>query len=113
MRCKYCDYECPEKDWTGDDRVCGFNENGIFMHRNWRCAILDDLRLKADDWVFIHNHYDEHISVIPMPTNYIDYGDFVIVTWYKSRGRTEGVYISKDGIIKHADISIANIVKIM
>jgi hypothetical protein len=80
-------FQCPRckkrgKVWEGDDPVCGFDEQGNFLSRNWNCATLNALRERCKiSWCD-----DYSIGVTSKP----DCG-FLILKWYKSRGRTDSL----------------------
>jgi hypothetical protein len=97
MLCKLC--STTPKDWQGSDRKCAFY-TGIFIKENWNCETMNRLRgLKelGDEQgqsgpMLTYNNGDQRMLVIP--SNWIDDSeehlcDFVIIGWYKSRGRTE------------------------
>lgn len=80
--------QCRTKDWDGDDPKCGFPE-GDFTRDNWRCATLNVLRRLAEPGAVYSE--DQYASVISDGD-----GGHVLITWYKSRGRTEGAYLVTD-----------------
>lgn len=88
-------YQCPRcekrgKTWQGDDPKCGFGENGKFIDSNWNCATLNALRdLESCDYGRVRAD-EENMKVIPVTS--VDFSDnkvaiFLILCWYKSRGR--------------------------
>lgn len=96
-----CD-RCVErgKTWSGGDPVCGFTSSGEFRPDNWNCATLNALReLTADPreggGIGVHLwHEDTNVAVLPMPERSDGrWGGFMLVGWYKSRGRTAEVYV--------------------
>lgn len=76
------------KDWTGTDPVCAFL-TGTFNPNNFACATMAALRFSepkhyAQRYVIFCS--DEQKSrTIPDPYT----GGFIILGWYKNRGRTE------------------------
>lgn len=94
--CKEC--ELRGKTWNGDDPQCGFVD-GIFTKDNWMCATLMGLRLIAEDNNCIHRAEDDNLGVIPVNCYINDksYVGFVVLLWYKSRGRTTNAYFMKEG----------------
>jgi hypothetical protein len=79
-------YACPRciargKTWQGDDPSCGFDPSGVFTADNWNCATLDSLR----DLEVAEECYDSDQRLRVVPLN----GKFIILGWYKARGRVE------------------------
>ena len=67
--------------WDGDPPKCAFR-SGAFNSDNWNCASLVDVRLSRQANSFWND--DQNLAVYPF-----DCGRFLILGWYKSRGRTE------------------------
>ena len=89
------------KTWSGDEPKCAFRD-GIFTTDNWNCATANALReiVPADNW---NNNDDQHACLITGSESL-----HVLLTWYKSRGRTEGAWmIECDGKIKPLTIEEA------
>ena len=86
MICK----ECQErgKNWKGSDPNCAF-KNSIFDTDNWNCATMNKLRDLCEDKALWNN--DQNAAIITG----VDC-DFIVITWYKRRGRTEGAYMLND-----------------
>ncbi len=93
------------KDWNGDDPKCGFDAEGNFLAHNWNCATLGGLRdlAEADGAVRLW-HNDSNMAILPGPeeAQMLDGAQeagyphgrgscFVVIKWYKHRGRTESV----------------------
>ncbi len=83
MICKAC--QARGKTWQGDDPKCAF-ESGAFSSDNWNCATMGKLRsiLEYDaEW-----YEDMHI----VTARVLDDGKanigWIVLSWYKSRGRT-------------------------
>lgn len=81
--------ECPMceahgKTWNGDDRKCAF-KGGVFTSDNWKCATVSVLRRLAEENAIRTN--DQWCGTIPFEDK------FIIVGWYKSRGRTEAIWV--------------------
>jgi hypothetical protein len=80
-------YKCPrcstaKKDWSGDDRKCGFSEKGNFLEDNWMCATLIALREMGEEgrvWCD-----EQNMTIIARDD--VGHG---ILSWYKSRGATD------------------------
>jgi hypothetical protein len=68
------------KTWQGDGPVCAF-PNGRFVTRNWMCATMGALRDVAAESAAYSD--DQYAALLPWD------GSFVLLGWYKSRGRTE------------------------
>lgn len=72
------------KTWNGDDPVCGFDHSGKFNPENWNCSTLNQLRSIAwDNGLVSSSEDDNNVAIF----NYNGY--FLILGWYKNRGRTE------------------------
>lgn len=93
MSCKLCQKR--GKTWKGDDPKCAF-ENGKFSSDNWACATMDELRgisMQLD----LHYRDDDgagSFGAVPVVTD--DDTGFVVMTWYKNRGRTSQAYVIWD-----------------
>lgn len=77
--------ECKKrgKTWKGEDPTCAF-ESGIFSSENWNCATMNKLRHIVDEKEFEkHNNMDCYLAVIPLEES-----GWIILSWYKRRGRT-------------------------
>ena len=80
--------ECEErgKTWDGDDPVCSFDENGNFKD-NWNCATLNkirDIMIQEDN---VHYSFNEKLGVLTYG------GLFLVLGWYKNRGRVDSFMI--------------------
>lgn len=85
------------KDWAGDDPVCFFAD----AERNWNCATINALR----DIVYdgqqrmpdgVDYRYCEDQKYATVRVDDIDGLDGALtmwVTWYKNRGKTDGVWL--------------------
>jgi hypothetical protein len=68
------------KTWKGSDPRCAF-PNGRFVSDNWNCATMEELRNLADTGaVYSGDHY---AAILPWD------GCFIVLGWYKQRGRTD------------------------
>jgi hypothetical protein len=74
------------KTWTGDDPKCGFPNDESFDSGNWNCATLNSLRSIAEKLGNIK--YMEDISLAVIPVYGDEYTGWIVLSWYKSRGRT-------------------------
>ena len=89
--CKKC--EDRAKTWNGSAPNCAFDERGVFSSDNWNCATMNELRKIAEEreqW-----NEDQYIAAIPI----IGEGTFVVLSWYKHRGRTEGAWFVDGGVM--------------
>lgn len=96
-KCKRCGRE---KTWNGDDILCPF-QNGEIFGDNWCCGQLAKIRLIIENATDkgdgrIHYQYCEgqqystiNVSDISLDEN----AESLYVTWYKSRGRIEGMWL--------------------
>ena len=76
------------KTWDGDDPVCAFRGGRPFDAANWMCATMIAIRehMGVRDAVVVDDG-DQHCAVTPWR------GCFVMVGWYKRRGRTEAAVL--------------------
>lgn len=90
------------KTWQGGDPVCGFDEAGNFLDSNFLCATLGALRDFAADSTTATWHEDSWMAILCGPEQcqmldkdtYPNAGRgpaYVVMRWYKHRGRTEDV----------------------
>ena len=98
MACDAC--KARGKTWPGDDPKCGL-PNGTFSADNWNCASLNALR----DVVYegqqtmpsgVDYRYCDDQKYATVQVDQIEGvgGALALwVTWYKSRGRTEGAWL--------------------
>ncbi len=85
--CKAC--QDRGKNWNGSDPRCAFSD-GVFNTDNWNCATMNALRdICGKNYLCSE---DQYASII---YSGIDC-HFIVLTWYKHRGRTEGAYILSD-----------------
>lgn len=81
------------KTWTGADPQCGFRPNGRFISDNWNCATLNALRELGEKQELYGN--EDNAAIFPRPDGE---AGFVVLCWYKSRGRTEQAFLlTSDG----------------
>jgi hypothetical protein len=73
------------KTWNGGDPKCAF-ESGVFDTDNWMCATMNALRDKAEDNRVYNN--DQSGALLPDGE-----GSYIVLSWYKNRGRTEGAWV--------------------
>lgn len=89
VMCKRCDERI--KNWNGDDPKCAFDARGVFISDNFMCATMEQLRIKAYD-NYVYND-DQKCCALPIE----DDGSFVVLSWYKNRGNTEGAWYVSEG----------------
>jgi len=77
-RCKRCQERGPTGE--GSPPQCAF-VGGVFSKDNWNCATMNALRDVAESNAVWSE--DQWVGVVPCE------GSFVILTWYKRRGRTD------------------------
>ena len=83
--CKEC--EIRGKTWEGSDPTCAFNTD-VFNSENWNCATMNKLRSICYDKGFYNrdDNASASIGVLTIPESDDAYG-YLIMTWYKSRGK--------------------------
>src|SRR5262245_61706756 len=69
------------KPWEGSDPQCAFPTGDGFTSKNWNCGTMNALRGLVEDKAT----WSEDYSAALLP----DDGDFLLLVWYKRRGRTE------------------------
>ncbi len=104
MSCKKCQVKV--KDWKGEDANCAFNDRE-FDTDNWNCDTCNDIREICSDWNQefpdgVQYRYCDDQKYATMDINEIELDDECIgmtlwVSWYKSRGRTEEMWILEVG----------------
>ena len=103
-----------KRDWRGADPVCAFDESGKFREWNWNCILMSKVRSLMGHWAkpgSTSGHYwfddDQNYGVLYIPS-WIDrkqvdsylMGAFVLLDWYKSRGRTDSFRILQRDIVR-------------
>lgn len=79
------------RTWPGSEPRCGFDEAGGFASDNWNCATLNVLRELGD----LTECYGEDNRACLVPD---DMGDFIVLRWYKRRGKVDcAVLLGLDG----------------
>jgi len=77
------------KTWDGADPTCGFNADGSWNPDNWNCATMNELRnAVAVDAEWNDDQYCGRLA-LREGDDRLPCGAFLILGWYKSRGRTE------------------------
>lgn len=102
--CKKCGHK---KTWNGDDISCPFQTDSEFGD-NWNCGIIGEIRdiceaaMNGEDHR-LHYQYCEDQKYVVINTDCIQWDDYsdnpeplglcLWVTWYKSRGRTDQMWL--------------------
>lgn len=80
------------KNWEGGDRKCAFL-SGVFDKDNWNCETLGQLLQlstlgdeQGTHGPMVTYSGDRRAMVIPI-SDESDYGDFIVLSWYKERGQ--------------------------
>ncbi|QHZ58652.1 hypothetical protein M655_025120 [Brevibacillus sp. NSP2.1] len=93
MPCKLCIER--GKPWKGDDPRCAF-ENGTFSPDNWNCATMIALREISREIGTNYRDDNAVASIGTVPFEGGDYSGYIVMTWYKDRGRTSNAFIAWD-----------------
>lgn len=93
--CKACRERV--KNWQGGDPVCAFR-NGRFNAENWNCAtanLIRDLVYEGESHEAVDYRYceDQKYATVKIDGNPVVNSLALWVTWYKSRGRTEAMWL--------------------
>jgi len=88
------------KTWRGDDPTCSFPDGGEFDPEGWNCATANRLRdISGQDEPHPSSDYryceDQNYTTIKIDGIDLPSGNAYALwmTWYKHRGRTEGMWI--------------------
>lgn len=96
MTCKMCRER--GKTWQGDDPQCAFNGE-YFNTVNWNCATMNALRERAEEIGTARRDDNAAASIGYVPFENGDDelgGGYVVMTWYKNRGRTGFAQVMSD-----------------
>lgn len=91
MPCKMCK-ERGKPPWFGDDPRCAF-ESGVFNTDNWNCATMNALRDLAEKLGTTYRDDLAAGSIGYVPFENEDYSGYIVMTWYKNRGRTDNAVV--------------------
>jgi hypothetical protein len=81
-------------------RKCAFDENGVFKSENWNCATMIELRKDiGDDWAFSKKQGYVYGDDQSCYVKHVKDGIFLILGWYKNRGRTEYAGLFCDSMV--------------
>jgi len=100
MSCKKCEER--GKTWKGDNPICAFNSEA-FSDENWNCATMNELRClcyKSENVVY---NEDQNACILAIP----DSCQHLALSWYKSRGKTEGAWIIKSDCTPPEPLTLA------
>lgn len=91
--CSRCKEHPPT--WPGTPRQCAF-VGPSFSDENYNCATMNQLRLLVeDDGLRVYGE-DESLGIVRCP---FEVGGFVVLSWYKDRGRTAvAQWVSSNGV---------------
>lgn len=93
--CEQCGIK---KNWNGRGIICCFQDSEIFGN-NWNCGLINKIRYlcelaqAGDDSRLQHQYCNEQHYVTIRTDDIDDMGLCLWVSWYKSRGRTEAMWI--------------------
>lgn len=106
MSCKKCN---KEKTWNGSNMDCPFNTGEHFTKDNWNCGLINKIRTICDAAMegkgdgALHYQYCEDQKYVAIDTSRItwdvmeegmpDLGLCLWVSWYKSRGTTDAMWL--------------------
>lgn len=88
IACGRCHVLGRRPDNFGSDRECAF-ATGIFHSKNWNCGTMNELRDVAEGEGTEEYYNDQHAIVLPGFPGPSGPANFIVLGWYKSRGRTE------------------------
>lgn len=111
---KRIDMKCRHGGKIGEnwaDRECAFDEQGEFLKDNWNCALMNELRIEdeVDGKIYYEHMYsdDQHCLVFPFGN-----GKFALISFYKSRGKTEGFWVMEESTMRQGiESDVAEILK--
>jgi hypothetical protein len=100
--CKRCGHS---KSWSGDNPTCPFSSRDVFS-TNWNCGLINEIRDICDvaangtDYRLHYKYCDDQkyatiaIDQIGEEDDSLPYMGLTLwVTWYKSRGATDRMFI--------------------
>lgn len=106
-----------KKDWSGMDPVCAFGQDGKFRENNWNCLLMSKVRALMGQCWFLSDYKnapghwwwddDDSHGVLYVASevdkkevdSYLQ-GCYVLIDWYKSRGKTDSFRILQRDIIR-------------
>ena len=102
MTCVLCQRR--GKTWEGSDPRCAF-ESGVFDTNNWNCATMNALRdiayrEKQFGYWYRDDNLNASIGIVHArelrPGTDDDLQGYLVMTWYKDRGRTGQAWLMDD-----------------
>lgn len=105
---------CEERGWPShfaSAPTCAFTAAGHFDTNNWNCATMSELRAlvygEGHDGRGCARVYgcDESVGVIPCEPD--DDCGFIVLVWYKDRGRTDAAFHVASGDPHTAPLTLA------
>ena len=84
---------------------CAFDKRGNFTSKNWACETMGKLRELANKYGYVERYNDSSIGVLPLVDD-VEYG-FLVMTWYKDRGKTGSALIMEDDNVGYLTKKIA------
>lgn len=102
MSCKRCSER--GKTWEGSDPECSFSSDGKFRSAGWNCGTANALRdLVCQDEEDSPRVWSEDNNAALLPWD----GAFVLLTWYKHRGRTDGLWLVTSMAVERLTLDMA------
>jgi hypothetical protein len=97
MKCAAC--QVMVKDWNGDDPTCSFR-GGSFNSEGWNCATSDLIRELVYEGqnpmpAGVDYQYCDDMKYTTVNVSHLDIDGAMAlwVAWYKSRGRTDAMWL--------------------
>lgn len=78
----------------GSEPKCAFL-SGVFSGDNWQCATMNALRDLAENTETSMRHEDSSMGFLPIPGE--GQFPFLVMSWYKGRGRTSDAFCLCEG----------------
>lgn len=94
------------KNWYGGDPTCAFLNNEEFDPDNRNCATMNELRALRDSEpkrALTLQAGDQKCLVSPLGDS-----EFLILSWYKNRGRTDGAWTLSSDLIEPLSLEAAD-----
>jgi hypothetical protein len=112
MTCSRCQeaYANGKPENFESEPECAFKTDQ-FDSSNWNCQTMNELRELAEEHAIYSNDQWAAIIPIPEPKNDEERGsrvaDFIILGWYKHRGRTEAAYMLNESTLTPLTLEVA------
>lgn len=102
MSCRRCSER--GKAWEGSEPKCSFPDGGRFSPEGWNCGTANALRvLVRQDEEDSRSVWSEDCVAALLPWD----GAFVLLTWYKHRGRTDGAWLVAGASVEWLTLDMA------